>query len=135
MACGVLGLVGVVPGCGDRDGTPVLPTYEVKGRVLLASGQPLNVGRVYFVPKSEPALAALGEIGPDGSFALSTYKTGDGAVAGDYRVRIEPTPADPRSLPRSKLPRVHRKYTDEDSSGLTVAVKPVTNQLEPFRLK
>jgi hypothetical protein len=135
ITCGAAWFLGILPGCRDRDATPVLPTYEVKGRVLLASGQPLSVGRIYFVPRSEPALAALGEIGPDGSFTLATYKPGDGAVPGDYRVRIEPTPANPRALPKARWPRVHRKYTDEDSSGLTVAVKAGTNQLEPIRLK
>jgi hypothetical protein len=95
----------------------------------------LPVGRIFFVPKSEPALVAQGEITADGSFTLTTYKQGDGAVPGDYKVRIEPTPASPGALPKTKRPRVHRRYSDEDSSGLTVAVKPQSNQLEPFRLK
>src|SRR4051794_945364 len=81
-ASGALVLAAGLGGCGDRDGTPVLPTYEVKGRVLLAGGQPLRMGRVYFVPKTGPALAALGEVASDGSFALTTYKAGDGAVPG-----------------------------------------------------
>jgi hypothetical protein len=78
-------------------------------------------------------------VAQDGSFTLTTLKPGDGAVPGTYRVRIEP-PAEvavteKAGKSKSKKPTIHVKYTDEDSSGLKVAVRPESNQLEPIRLK
>jgi hypothetical protein len=129
-------LCSALAGCGGRDPSGWVHTYEVKGRVLLADGSPLTVGRVYFVPQVAPAVAAQGELGPDGSFALTTYKPGDGAAPGQYKVRVEPTPAGTSAFaPKARLPKVRRKYTDEDLSGLAVAIKPEPNQLSPFRLK
>jgi hypothetical protein len=137
-ACG-LSLMAVV-GCGGSETSlPSATTYEVKGQVLLPDGTPLPGGRILFVPQGDSALVAQGAVAQDGSFTLTTLKPGDGAVPGTYRVRIEP-PAEvavteKAGKSKSKKPTIHVKYTDEDSSGLKVAVRPESNQLEPIRLK
>ena len=138
------GLVGVgavlagVAGCGAEAGAPpVVTVYEVKGKVLRADGKPLSGGRIYFVPR-DGVTTSDGAIGSDGTFALATGRSGAGAPAGQYKVRIEP--ADVRLLAiqapanRRRLP-FPAKYLDEDSSGLTATVEPRANRLEPFRLK
>jgi hypothetical protein len=138
-----LGLLAEVAGCGDSSGAPpVLTVYEVKGKVLLADGKPLDAGRIYFV-HANGATTSDGKIGADGSFSLATGNSGEGAPAGDYRVRIEPddpsllaaaAPGRPRAAKGKKLP-FDTKYLDEDSSGLKVVVKAGSNVLEPFRLR
>ena len=76
-------------GCGQSDTLPIYRVYEVKGRVLLATGKPLDGGWVYFVPKGDLPLTPSGVIGPDGTFSVVTGGSGEGAPAGDYKLRIE----------------------------------------------
>ncbi len=98
----------------------------------------MSGGHVYFVPL-DGVLTPEAAIGPDGNFSLVSGPSGKGAPAGEYKVRIEP--ADPsqfasvRPVARKKGLPFSRKYLDEDSSGLKVAVKAQANRLEPFLLK
>lgn len=126
-------------GCGDGSSAPGNATvYEVKGKVLLPGGKPLAGGHVYFVPQNG-ALTPEAPIGPDGTFSLVSGPSGEGAPAGDYKVRIEPS--DPSLFTAAHVTARRRtlpfspKYLDEDSSGLKVAVKAEVNRLEPFVLK
>ena len=67
-------VVGLLLGCGEkRSGTAV-----VRGKVTY-NGKPVPNGTVNFIP-TRGATTATGEIHPDGSYALTTYKPGDGAV-------------------------------------------------------
>jgi hypothetical protein len=120
-------------GCREATSLPVLKVYEVKGKVLLADGQPLRNGWVYFVPKGDLSLTPSGVIGSDGTFSLVTGGSGEGAPAGEYKVRIETL--DSASGQKSKKAAFPFKYTDEDSSGLEVTVRTEPNQLKPFELK
>jgi len=117
-------------GCGGY--TSSAPTYEVRGKVLLANGKTLSAGRVTFVAADGLLPQASGEIQPDGDFALTTRNAGDGAAPGKYKVRIEPVESKKRGKARPNFPV---KYVDEDSSGLAVTVRAEPNQLEPFTLK
>jgi hypothetical protein len=128
-------LAGSIAGCSDANGFPSASKFEVKGQVLLRDGRPLESGRVVFVPQEPPALYANGEIGPDGRFALSTLKPGDGAAPGRYKVRIEPDPATVAGRHGLRKLRYPARYTDEDSSGITVTVRAEPNALDPIRLK
>ena len=79
-------------GC-SRGGQAVAP---VKGKVVF-EGQPIKGGSITFRPVSvagaesgmmgKPASA---EVGQDGTFVLSTYATGDGAVIGKHQVMYTP---------------------------------------------
>ena len=133
-ACRVAGaaaLVGLV-GCSGQP-TSIGSTYEVKGQVLLADGKPLTTGRVTFLPVDPKVVPASGEIGPDGQFSLTTRSPDDGALPGEYKVRIEPAAAaNPKKPARPPFPI---KYIDEDSSGLVVTVKAEPNRLDPIRLR
>jgi hypothetical protein len=126
-----------VTGCGDSDAPPIVKVYDVKGKVVLADGKPLTDARIYFVP-TDGLMTPVGTVGPDGSFSLRTGQSGEGAVPGEYKVRIEPE--DASLLPGGRGPKGKRlpfpaKYLDEDTSKLTVTVKAEPNQLEPFLLK
>src|SRR5262245_39545204 len=59
-----------------------LDTAPVTGNVLL-NGKPLTSGTVTFVPPK--GRVANGEIRSDGSFELSTYRAGDGAIVGPHK--------------------------------------------------
>jgi hypothetical protein len=127
----------LLAGCGAGGGLISSPAYPVKGQVLLSNGKPLTSGKVIFLPKEEKGMPATGEIGSDGTFALKTADNRDGAPAGVYKVRIEPSATalikggriDTRNLP------FPAEYMDEDGeTGLTATVKAEATQLEPFKL-
>jgi len=120
-------------GCGNSDSLPKLQVYEVRGKVVLGNGKPLSSGLVSFVSTGDLSITPSGKIAPDGTFSLVTGGSGEGAPAGEYKVRIEAPEFRPD--PKTKKPLFPSKYTDEDSSKLIVTVRPQANQLDPFRLK
>ena len=95
-------------GCGSSKDAPyTAPTIPVKGTVTYR-GKPLTRGTVTF-ESVDNGKEANGEIKPDGSYELTSFKTGDGAVAGEHRVSISDTdkkqgvPIKYRSLGSSKI--------------------------------
>ncbi len=118
----------LLSGCGDRR-----PLAPVTG-VVLYNGKPLESGTVFFQPEyGQPATAA---IQPDGTFTLKTVGEGTGAVVGRNQVRIacyDKSTADGQgegTLGRLLIPH---KYTDYETSGLTVEVVP--GQHEPIEIE
>jgi hypothetical protein len=96
-------------GCGGSSSATPVATLPVKGKVMY-KGQPLIRGTVAFEPEGKGA-EAHGDIQPDGTFSLSTYKAGDGAVPGAHRVSVsgstakgkDNVPAKYKSFGSSKL--------------------------------
>jgi hypothetical protein len=75
-------LVLLAAGCGG----PSRPeTVALSGRVTY-QGKPVTCGEIMFYP--EQGRPAAGAIGPDGSYRLTTFVSGDGATPGRYRVTI-----------------------------------------------
>jgi hypothetical protein len=119
-------------GCGS--GRPELA--PVSGRVTYG-GKPVTSGRIHFWPQEGPK--ASGRIGEDGTFELTTYEPGDGAVLGKHTVTIEATVVhesgpqprsmeeeiemfgDPDAAPLEPARIEHlvpEKYSKRDTSGL-----------------
>ena len=87
-----------VAGCGGSD-LKQFSTAAVSGTITLA-GEPLTEGRVFFYPikqsggqSGNSGKFAQGMVESDGSYELSTYGNGDGAVVGDHRVTVLSTGA------------------------------------------
>ena len=66
ITCLGLALLGSLSGCGRSGAPEKLTVYEVKGKLLLANGKPLNGGHVYFVPTDESARAPRRRSAPTG---------------------------------------------------------------------
>src|SRR5262245_58302614 len=82
VAVSLLALVG----CGRSGG---FETAKVKGVVTL-DGKPFTAGgTVVFEPERQGKMA-IGSIEADGTFNLTTYKKGDGAIVGRHRVAVTP---------------------------------------------
>jgi len=101
-------------GCGVR-------TVPVEGKVLYR-GKPLEFGSVMFQPEKGPT--ARGTIQPDGTFRLSTYREGDGAIPGAHQGQItcfeQQRPGfapDPKHEPGLSKPLIPPKYNRFDTSG------------------
>src|SRR5262245_12780055 len=117
-------LVCVLSGCGD--GRP--KTAIVRGTVTY-KGKPVPNGTVTFVPDGGPT--ATGEIGPDGSYALTTFKKGDGAVLGAHKVVIAAMQDMAGRLPEDRNPLpppiVPDKYTSIGTTDLRATVEDKEN--------
>ena len=68
---------------GPSSGSPA-SLIPVKGKVTY-KGQPLATGVVEFEPDGY-GRPGRGQLKSDGTFELTTYKDGDGVVAGEHRV-------------------------------------------------
>lgn len=70
-------------------------TSAVKGRVLL-DGRPVAGASVLFMPDAEgQGRPASGVTDDDGYFRLTTYRPGDGALPGTYRVLVSKSESPP----------------------------------------
>lgn len=115
-----------LPGCnsGPR-------TFPVHGKVTY-KGKPVPNGTVLFTPLTVGP-TATGEIGKDGSYSLTTYKPGDGAVVGKYKVTIVAMedmtgrlPEDRNPLPPPIIPD---KYSTLGTTDLTGEVNEGENTI------
>ncbi|SIO14988.1 hypothetical protein SAMN05444166_2712 [Singulisphaera sp. GP187] len=112
-----------VSGCGGRDKNE-LPAVAAAGKVTY-KGNPVSQGTMYFLPDTgRPATGII----KDGSFTLTTYNDGDGAVAGKHRVGVISTEDVPTkggdSVPKYLIPE---KYSQPENSGLEVVIPPTGN--------
>jgi len=80
-----LAAVGMMLAAGCGPNRP--QTAKVVGRVTY-QGKPVAEGRIVFQPEDgrRPASAS---IGPDGSYRLTTFDSGDGALPGKHKVTIK----------------------------------------------
>ncbi len=81
----------LIAGCGSGGD---FPTAIATGRVV-CEGQPVPHVMVFFEPMQTGKSGLVGKQGfaiaeADGTFAISTYGTKDGAVVGHHRVRVGP---------------------------------------------
>jgi len=112
------------------------PVYPVTGKIFY-EGKPAAGATVALQPLSDeidPLVRPMGEVDEEGKFTVSTYKTGDGAPAGKYAVRVIwlPKGYDGPVERGNKLPA---RYADVSTSGLGVEVKPESNVVPDFELK
>jgi hypothetical protein len=123
---GFAGAVLALAGCGsDR-----LKTAVVRGTVTYR-GKPVPNGTISFIPASGPS--AAGEIQPDGSYTLTTYRKGDGAVLGRHTVVIVAMQDMSNRLPEQRNPLpppiVPEQYTHQATSDLRAEVKDEENTI------
>lgn len=121
VAIGVLAALSLIAGCKNAH---ELDTAPVSGKVLL-NGKPLTRGTVTFAPQK--GRVANGDIRSDGTFELSTYRSGDGAIVGSHKaaVIVLRTDIDPRVGPEKDKPIMVTppRYATAEESGLKYEVK------------
>lgn len=71
-------------GCGDTTG--LAKRYPVSGKVTY-KGQPVEKGRISFIPATADANPATGQI-ENGQYTLTTLTPNDGAIPGKYKVTV-----------------------------------------------
>jgi hypothetical protein len=139
----------VMTSCGTDDGLGT--RFPVSGTVTY-NGQPLEKGKISFIPVDPKNIGASGTI-DNGSYALSTGGENDGARAGKYKVTIsskedsvakakadfakETKGMDPGYLPGRYLAAAESKaksliptgYGDVRTTTLTAEVQQKTNTI------
>jgi len=90
----------MISGCGD--GLKKFPTAKVSGEVI-CDGHPIGNVRITFGPVASGKGFEAGKVGlataeEDGTFVVSTYKKGDGAVVGFHNVIV--ASPDPVEFPK-----------------------------------
>lgn len=117
---------GFCAGCGSSETLPA--TSSVAGKIT-CQGKTLGTGTVMFFPVAG-GKHAVGMIGQDGSYSLSTYKTGDGAVPGKHKVVVNVSYESQDGAAVSKdIPRVPDKYSNVETTPLIVDVSPEDNSI------
>jgi hypothetical protein len=121
LPVGLLLLVGAV-GCGPK-------LYPVRGKVTLPDGTSLTEGLVVFESKdADKPITARGQIQADGHYELGTYRPGDGALPGTYRVLIAPK-TDPNAADKKQPPPpFDSRFMAFKTSGLEFEVKAESNE-------
>ena len=119
-------------GCGS--GHPA-PTYPVTGKVVFSDdGTPLSTGGAILWESTpdEPGellFNARGAIQADGTFELTTFEEGDGAVAGEHRVLVRPKRDASDWTERGIVPRpvIAQRLESYETSELRFTVKEESN--------
>lgn len=134
----VLTLVAFCPACSSNR----KPVYPVRGQVLV-KGKPAARAQIMFHPandNSPDAVHPVGHVDEQGGFTLTSYKQGDGAPEGEYRVTVQwflatksrhPTRGDDY-VTVNYLPD---RYGRAETSELRATVRKGDNELPPFSLK
>lgn len=114
-------------GCGRQ----AITLHEVTGEVRFANGDPVGFGQVEVYDETHE-LTSTGPIQKDGTFALGTYKAGDGAPEGVHRAIVVQLilPSDTGVSPHHHGDHVATKYADFATSQLEVKVERGANQVE-----
>ena len=121
---GGLALIFVVTVLGCGSGRPEVA--KVHGRVTVG-GKPVTTGRIQFWPES--GRAAQGQIEEDGTYTLTTFDPGDGAVLGKHTVTIEATKIHNPGRTASSLEDEFVVFKDPNA----LQGKPVIERLVPER--
>lgn len=136
LAAFALALTFVASGCGDDgDRTAVHPT---SGKLTYEGIVPEGA-LVVLHPKdatSPYAVRPTAKVQSDGSFALTTYETGDGAPAGDYVVTVtwaQAVQVGGDFVPGPEL--IPPKYQKPQTSDLVVSVAEGDNDLAPIVIR
>lgn len=130
-----------VSGCGGDSSLP--KTAKVRG-IVSYKGKPLSGGQISFIPEAGSESAKSGQpassqIGTDGSFSLTTFNTGDGALIGAHKVIVSKRSGDttrnqPKAdgtidytVPKAEIPT---KYESVDKTPLKYTVEDKSNEFK-----
>jgi hypothetical protein len=118
-----------------------MKVYPVSGRVMV-NGAPAAGARVVLYGAT-PELTGPGTIPPEGItdengvFQLRSYEPEDGAPAGKFNVTVrwlEPVPEGVDPLEYKQKDRLKDRYSNPETSGLTVEIPEGGGELPPFEL-
>ena len=116
----------VCSGCGEKPPANLKQTFPVKGKVLV-DGQPAADVQIDCLPatgidKSNPSVSTA-KTDKDGTFALSTYKAGDGVPEGDYVLTFQWVTLKRFQQGGPEEDKLNGRYTNPQASTVKFTVK------------
>jgi hypothetical protein len=141
VSAAVLACSPIAVGCGGSTQRPQMG--RVHGTVSF-DGKPVDKGRVTFTPVAAEGTSggasAMSPIESDGSYSLTTFDTGDGAIVGQHVVTVVVPTQDINELNKPKadgsiayiLPKelIPKKYTDPKETPLRNTVVAGDNKID-----
>lgn len=122
-------------GCGGGDEdkwTAERPKPAPAGGTVQYKGEPVEGATVVFVPQGHKQ-AATAQTDASGKFQLQTYKPGDGAVPGEYKVTVRkaeataPPASEETNVNDTTAPKqrslIPERYSNVQQTDLTASVK------------
>lgn len=132
LATGLSSLL-LAAGCGKGDGKR--PTFPVTGKVTV-DGQPGAEARLFFSPVDDAAPRPTAVTDGEGNLIVTTYVTGDGAPAGEYKIGLEwPKMVNNMGRIQPGPDRLGGKFKNPAASKWTVTVTAGPNTLPDFDVK
>jgi len=141
LAAGLISIATLISLTGCSGGAKQAETGKVSGKVTY-EGKPVEAGSISFVPitagtSGDTGLAvkpAGGTIKSDGSYVLTTYLDGDGAIVGRHTVTFFPAVAQPLAESGAEPGKHDEKPAVSPYRGLMpkeseVEVKAGTNEI------
>jgi len=124
-----------IAACSNRPDYQEVEIYPTSGSVSV-DGEPAYGAVIVFHPQGDIGMSkgnrVFAKVKEDGTFAMTTYVTEDGAPAGKYVATVV-WPQDPNA--RGPSPdRLRGKYAKPDQSDLTVTVEKRENTLPAWEL-
>lgn len=104
----------LLAGCGDG----IRPREAVTGTLTLA-GKPVENALVAFIPDDPENESAIAKTDVNGHFSLTTITSGDGAMAGTYKIEVTKYASQ-----ASETSVLNKKYSQASTSGLTATIPP-----------
>ena len=135
----ILPLLVVVAGCGGPDGGGgKVKTVPLTGK-LLVDGQPKGDVSLRFSPQSADggARTSFAAVKSDGTFAATTYVTGDGIIPGKYEVAISTESAAGSTDPAEMMASIQGQSVEKSEitvpdDGLTdIEIKLISSGQKP----
>lgn len=117
-------LLALFLGCSDGPrGGPRIETHPITG-VVTVDGQPAQnlLVRCHPVEGSDISTNISGFTGPDGSFSIGTYESGDGAPEGSYALTFQWGQWSMSGRYEEEDDRLKGKYADPETSDWTAVV-------------
>ena len=107
-------------GCGSGDGIEKLPLYPASGTVQM-DGEPFGPVSLRFEPEKAGGRGFVGTVDDSGKIsAVTTYKVGDGAPVGTYKVTVFSSMGASKQFPA--------KYESAKSTPLKVIIADITGE-------
>ena len=116
-------------GCGRGNSAPgQKPTFKVTGQVTVDGNVPEPPVQIVCYPQisgggdATPAVLPSCMSKEDGTFSCTTYRDGDGAPAGDYRLTVTWREIDQRTRKIKPKDKLNGRYSDAKKSEIKFTV-------------
>lgn len=148
--CGLICLLGLFSGCGGGAGDVPkdrAPTVPASG-TLTYNGQPVGGASISLINVEFEKPGASAVTADDGTFTLTTFSPGDGAVPGEFRVGVIKTEVQgadnsyfdvespnygktpPPGAEGKKVFVIPEKFNNPDTAGLKVQVSAENSEIK-----